>query len=84
MSGLRQTSRRGSCFLPVGQKWCDGDFAASRDTLVGRALDGARPDLVKPFVPEEHWAFMAKMRHSAFFATPLSYHLTQLGTKRVS
>jgi nicotinamidase-related amidase len=60
-----------------------GDFTATRDTIVARALEGRRPDLVKPIVPEPHWRFLEKVRHSAFYATPLSYLLTQLGTKRV-
>jgi nicotinamidase-related amidase len=60
-----------------------GDFAVTRETLVQRALDGAHPDLVKPLVPDVEWPFLEKVRHSAFYATPLDYLLTRLGTKRV-
>lgn len=60
-----------------------GDFAATRDTIVQRALDGKRPELVKPIVPAPDWRFLEKVRHSAFYATPLSYLLTHLETKRV-
>ena len=60
-----------------------GDFTASRDDLVRQALEGERPDLVKPIVPDDDIRFLQKVRHSAFYATSLEYLLTQLGTKRV-
>jgi nicotinamidase-related amidase len=60
-----------------------GDFTATRDGIVRQALDGAHPELVKPVLPEKGWPFLEKVRHSAFYATPLSYLLTRLDTKRV-
>jgi nicotinamidase-related amidase len=60
-----------------------GDFTASRDDIVRQALDGERPDLVKPIVPDDDIRFLQKVRHSAFYATSLAYLLTQLGTKRL-
>jgi nicotinamidase-related amidase len=60
-----------------------GDFTASRDAIVQQALDGARPDLVKPIVPADDWPFLEKVRHSAFYSTSLEYLLTRLNTKRV-
>jgi nicotinamidase-related amidase len=60
-----------------------GDFTASRDDLVRQALDGERPDLVKPIVPDDDIRFLQKVRHSAFYATSLAYLLNQLDTKRV-
>jgi nicotinamidase-related amidase len=60
-----------------------GDFTATRGDIVRQALDGAHPELVKPLVPDEGCLFLEKVRHSAFYATPLSYLLTRLGTKRV-
>jgi nicotinamidase-related amidase len=60
-----------------------GDFTATRDAIVKQALDGARPELIKPIVPDDDWPFLEKVRHSAFYATPLSYLLTQKQTKRV-
>jgi nicotinamidase-related amidase len=60
-----------------------GDFTASRDDLVRQALEGERPDLVKPIVPDDDIRFLQKVRHSAFYATSLAYLLTQLGTKRL-
>lgn len=60
-----------------------GDFSANRDDLVRQALDGARPDLVEPIVPDDGVRFLQKVRHSAFYATSLAYLLNQLGTERV-
>jgi nicotinamidase-related amidase len=60
-----------------------GDFTASRGDLVRQALEGERPDLVKPIVPDDDIRFLQKVRHSAFYATSLAYLLTQLGTKRL-
>ena len=60
-----------------------GDFTASRDDLVRQALEGERPDLVKPIVPDDDIRFLQKVRHSAFYATSLAYLLTQLGAKRL-
>jgi nicotinamidase-related amidase len=60
-----------------------GDFAAQFSDIVRSALDGARPDLVKPIVPSEGCRVMTKVRHSAFYATALAYLLNRLETKRV-
>ncbi|POM26199.1 Vibriobactin-specific isochorismatase [Actinomadura rubteroloni] len=60
-----------------------GDFSATRDDLVAAALRGERPDLVKPVLPPDDCAFLPKVRHSAFFGTPLEYILHQLGVREV-
>lgn len=63
-----------------------GDFTAQFSDLVRSALNGARPDLVEPIVPAAisgAAACLAKVRHSAFYATPLAYLLGRLGTKRL-
>ena len=60
-----------------------GDFTATRDDIVRQALDGAHPELVEPLLPEKDCTFLEKVRHSAFYATPLSYLLTRLDTTRV-
>lgn len=60
-----------------------GDFTATRSSLIGQAVDGDRPDLVQPIVPDADWAFLEKVRHSAFYATPLDYLLARLETTRV-
>jgi nicotinamidase-related amidase len=60
-----------------------GDFTASRADLVRSAMEGARPELVEPIVPGDDCRLLMKVRHSAFYATPLEYLLVQLGTRRV-
>jgi len=54
-----------------------GDWESSRGKLVEAALDGARPDLVEPILPGDDDLFLAKTRHSIFYATPLEYILAQ-------
>ena len=54
-----------------------GDWESSRKELVEGALDGARPDLIEPIVPRDEDLFLAKTRHSIFYATPLEYILGQ-------
>ena len=60
-----------------------GDFTAEPSDLVRAAVDGARPELVRPIAPEEGDRVLTKVRHSAFYATPLDYLLTRLGVERV-
>ncbi|MEB4209637.1 isochorismatase family cysteine hydrolase [Mycobacterium sp. 94-17] len=60
-----------------------GDFTAEFADIVRAACDGARPDLVKPILPTGGFRVMTKVRHSAFYATPLAYLLNRLGTKRL-
>ncbi|HEY7050830.1 MAG TPA: isochorismatase family cysteine hydrolase [Mycobacterium sp.] len=60
-----------------------GDFTATHHDLVRSALDGQRPDLVKPIVPPPGCRFLTKVRHSAFYSTALEYLLGSLDTERV-
>jgi nicotinamidase-related amidase len=60
-----------------------GDFTASRDQLVRRALDGKRSDLVQPIVPTAECKFLTKVRHSAFYSTALDYLLGRLGVSQL-
>jgi nicotinamidase-related amidase len=60
-----------------------GDFTADHDDIVRSALEGERPDLVKPIVPDKDCRFLTKVRHSAFYATALGYLLGRLGTRRL-
>ena len=60
-----------------------GDFTAEFSDIVRSALDGARPDLVKPILPVEGSRLLTKVRHSAFYSTALAYLLNRLGTKRL-
>jgi nicotinamidase-related amidase len=54
-----------------------GDFAASREQLVERALRGRHPELVEPIVPADDHDLLQKVRHSAFYSTSLEYLLQQ-------
>jgi nicotinamidase-related amidase len=49
----------------------------TREDLVRDALDGRRPDLVEPLVPEKEAPFIAKGRHSIFYQTSVD-HLLQV------
>jgi len=60
-----------------------GDFTAEFSDIVGTALRGERPDLVKPIAPEADCRFLTKVRHSAFYSTALDYLLGRLQTKRI-
>ena len=60
-----------------------GDFAAEPSDIVKAAVEGARPDLVRPVVPGPDARFLTKVRHSAFYATSLDYLLTRLETRRI-
>jgi nicotinamidase-related amidase len=60
-----------------------GDFTAEFSDIVGSALAGARPDLVRPIVPAQGSRTVTKVRHSVFYATPTAYLLGRLGTKRL-
>lgn len=60
-----------------------GDFTADFADIVRSALDGERRDLVEPIVPPEGCRTLTKVRHSAFYATPLAYLLNQLKPQRV-
>ena len=58
-----------------------GDFTADHNDIVRSALEGERPDLVKPIVPDEDCLFLEKVRHSAFYATSLAYLLRPAGNQ---
>ncbi|NRQ30445.1 cysteine hydrolase [Nonomuraea sp. NN258] len=60
-----------------------GDFAATREDLVARALAGDRPDLVEPVLPPRDCPFLPKVRHSAFYGTSLEYLLRAQGVESV-
>jgi hypothetical protein len=52
-----------------------GDFTAEPSDIVHAALEGARPELVRPIIPEKGCRLLTQMRHSVFYATPLDYLL---------
>src|SRR4051794_8076031 len=51
-------------------------WEAGREDLTQRALEGKRPDLVKPIAPREPVPFIAKGRHSIFYETALDHLLS--------
>lgn len=59
------------------------DFAATRDDLVCRALEGQFPELVEPLVPPQGCAFLQKVRHSAFYGTSLDHLLRRREIEKV-
>ncbi len=59
------------------------DWETSRDELVKSAMDGARPDLIEPILPRADDLFLAKTRHSIFYATPLEHILGQEDVDRI-
>jgi nicotinamidase-related amidase len=60
-----------------------GDWDSSSRRLAETALDGRRPDLVDPIVPEQGTPFVIKARHTIFYGTPLEYLLGQTETDRI-
>jgi nicotinamidase-related amidase len=60
-----------------------GDFTADFDGIVRSALEGQRPDLVEPIMPDQHCLRVLKVRHSAFYASALDYLLGRLETRRL-
>jgi nicotinamidase-related amidase len=60
-----------------------GDFTAQFSDIVRSACEGERPDLVEPIRPTEKSRQLTKVRHSAFYATPVAYLLRRLDTKRL-
>ena len=60
-----------------------GNWNTSAAELSHRALDGKRPDLVKPVLPAEDDPFVLKTRHSVFFSTPLEYLLETMNVGRI-
>ena len=60
-----------------------GDFTAVWDDIVRDARNGAHPELVEPILPTEECLRLNKVRHSAFYATPLDYLLKRVGARRL-
>lgn len=60
-----------------------GDFTADHHAIISSALEGKRPELIKPLVPREGTRVITKVRHSVFYATALDYLLDRLETKRI-
>jgi nicotinamidase-related amidase len=54
-----------------------------REDLVRTALDGRRPELVEPLLPDKAAPFIAKGRHSIFYQTSVDHLLQVQGVERV-
>jgi nicotinamidase-related amidase len=59
------------------------DWNSSGDELAKIALEGRRPDLVEPVLPDPDDSFVLKLRHSVFYATPLEHLLRERGVATV-
>jgi nicotinamidase-related amidase len=82
IGGLRERARdAGLATIYVNDN--HGDWESSRKGLVEGALEGARPDLIEPILPGPDDLFLAKTRHSIFYATPLEYILGQEEVERI-
>jgi nicotinamidase-related amidase len=80
---LRDEAKRRDDVLLVYVNDNRDTWDAGPETLVGRALDGARPDLVKPIAPAEPVPFLPKGRHSIFYQTALDHLLRIEGVERL-
>jgi nicotinamidase-related amidase len=72
---IARAEREGAEIIYVNDNY--GDWNSSQEELAKRALDGARPDLVKPVLPPDSADFVLKARHTIFYMTPLEYLLGQ-------
>jgi nicotinamidase-related amidase len=59
------------------------EWEAGRETLIERAVNGKRPDLVKPIAPEGDRPFLPKGRHSIFYETAVGHLLRVEDVERV-
>jgi nicotinamidase-related amidase len=60
-----------------------GAWRSDRDDLLRTALESEYRHLVEPIAPPDDALFVLKVRHSAFFQTPLEYLLEQEGVDRI-
>src|SRR4051795_7742640 len=56
-----------------------GDWDSSARRIADAALNGRRPDLIAPIVPDPGTPFVLKARHTIFYETPLEYLLRDRG-----
>ena len=59
-----------------------GDFTADQHAIIGAALDGARPDLVKPLVPSSGVVQYATTGRAESSSSPLSPVSSSSGARR--
>lgn len=61
----------------------EDSFHGSRDAAVTIAMQGERPDLVGPILPDNADSFIHKGQHSAFYGTPLAHLLKVSGVENI-
>jgi len=83
MVELRDRAARADDTLTVYVNDNHERWEATREDLIRTALDGRRPDLVEPLLPDERAPFIAKGRHSIFYQTSVDHLLQVEQVKRV-
>jgi nicotinamidase-related amidase len=78
---IERARREDTEVIYVNDNW--GDWDSSSRRLAEAALEGRRPDLVEPIVPEQGTPFVIKARHTIFYGTPLEYLLGQREVDRI-
>jgi nicotinamidase-related amidase len=78
---ISRAAGEGTDVIYVNDNYGDWDSSARR--LAEAALQGRRPDLVEPIVPEPGTAFVIKARHTIFYETPLEYLLRDRAVDRI-
>jgi nicotinamidase-related amidase len=61
----------------------DEGFHGSREAAIRQAMEGERPELVGPILPDEADSFIHKGQHSAFYGTPLAHLLKISGVDNI-
>ena len=77
MVELRDRAARADDTLTIYVNDNHEHWERAREDLVRSALDGRRPDLVEPLLPDPRLPFIAKGRHSIFYQTSVD-HLLQV------
>jgi nicotinamidase-related amidase len=72
---VARAERNGTEIIYVNDNY--GDWNSSQEELAKQAMEGSRPDLVKPLLPPDSADFILKARHTIFYMTPLEYLLGQ-------
>jgi nicotinamidase-related amidase len=78
---IDQAGDEGTAVLYVNDNY--GDWNASRDDLVRRALEGRGGEMLEPLAPSGDARMIHKARHSVFSMTPLEYLLHEEGFSRL-
>jgi len=55
-----------------------GDWRSEKEVLIGRCLESAGAEFVRPLIPDSEDYFVLKPLHSAFYMTPLEVLLQHL------